>query len=168
MKKVIIGIHGLSNKPEKTILENWWINAMNEGLEKVNSELELPEFELVYWADALYDKPMSQNHDDKDHDLYLHEPYISADKGFQPSEISKRKKLYDFILEQLNKIFLNEDYTLNYSFLTDAIMSRFFEDLDVYYTEKCYLNEKEKCQASDLIKSRMENSWPYSCYSKRS
>ena len=34
-KKVIIGIHGLANKPEKKYLEPWWKSAILEGLEKI-------------------------------------------------------------------------------------------------------------------------------------
>ena len=31
MSKVIIGIHGLGNKPQKNLLEEWWKAAINEG-----------------------------------------------------------------------------------------------------------------------------------------
>jgi len=30
--KIIIGIHGLGNKPPKTILEKWWRQAIEDGL----------------------------------------------------------------------------------------------------------------------------------------
>ena len=55
MTKIIIGIHGLSNKPEKSQLKEWWKAAMLEGLEK-NAGISLSElpFESVYWADVTY------------------------------------------------------------------------------------------------------------------
>ena len=55
MTKIIIGIHGLSNKPEKSQLKEWWKAAMLEGLEK-NAGISLSElpFESIYWADVTY------------------------------------------------------------------------------------------------------------------
>jgi len=34
MAKVIIGIHGLANKPEKEALKQWWHDAIVEGGQK--------------------------------------------------------------------------------------------------------------------------------------
>ena len=35
MAKVIIGIHGLGNKPPKDILEKWWKLSIEEGFKKM-------------------------------------------------------------------------------------------------------------------------------------
>ena len=32
MAKIIIGIHGLSNKPAEPTLTAWWLAAINDGL----------------------------------------------------------------------------------------------------------------------------------------
>jgi hypothetical protein len=56
--KVIVGVHGLSNKPPSAVLEQWWAQAILEGL-AVNRQLHvitLP-FEMVYWADLMYPAP---------------------------------------------------------------------------------------------------------------
>lgn len=60
MSKVLIGIHGLSNKPERNTLKNWWEMAIKEGLEK-NTGIKNPKFNFqsVYWADVMYDHPDS-------------------------------------------------------------------------------------------------------------
>jgi len=52
---IIIGIHGLSNKPKKTLLADWWEQAILEGL-KVNFNLKeiSINFKSVYWADVTY------------------------------------------------------------------------------------------------------------------
>ena len=56
--KVIIGIHGLSNKPPEKTLANWWEKAMLEGLEvNCGLRLEALDFCSVYWADVMYRKP---------------------------------------------------------------------------------------------------------------
>ncbi len=36
MKKIIIGIHGIGNKPPAKILRKWWLNSIYEGLKKYN------------------------------------------------------------------------------------------------------------------------------------
>ncbi len=56
--KLIIGIHGLANKPEKNTLAKWWAKSMVEGLNK-NSRLPTTsvDFLSVYWADVMYPNP---------------------------------------------------------------------------------------------------------------
>ena len=53
MSKIIIGIHGLGNKPSRAILKEWWQKSIAEGLNKYNYPINQFEFELVYWADIL-------------------------------------------------------------------------------------------------------------------
>jgi len=56
MANVIIGIHGLGNKPSKRQLRRWWKLAMKEGLKTNNYPSVLPKFKLVYWADVMHEK----------------------------------------------------------------------------------------------------------------
>ncbi len=155
MANVIIGIHGLGNKPPKDLLEQWWKLAMMEGLKANNYNSVLPKFELVYWADILHNKPLSPSENDKDSPCFLNEPYIIASKEFPIENHSTRKKIIDFIGKQINKIFLNEDLSLNYSSLTDAILSKYFKDLDIYYTQNCDLENASVCKAKELINQRL-------------
>lgn len=65
--KLVIGIHGLSNKPPKEALERQWLTAMADGLSKYPIGLGPPrrarlqdlaiEFRLAYWADLRYPQP---------------------------------------------------------------------------------------------------------------
>ncbi len=59
MSKIIIGIHGLANKPLKEVLADAWRKAIAEGLEK-NLKISNPQLDLrlVYWADLLYKNPL--------------------------------------------------------------------------------------------------------------
>lgn len=155
MKKVIIGIHGLGNKPSKSLLQKWWKDAMLEGLRAQGFNKQLPDFELVYWADILHEKPLDDEEKDLKNPYYLDEPYTQAPESIELEDHSFRKKLTDFISEQLNKIFLNEDKSLNYSFLTDIILKTYFRDLDVYYTELCQDENDKSCKARDLIRNRI-------------
>jgi hypothetical protein len=69
---VVIGIHGLKNKPEKNLLTRWWAMSLQEGLRR-NLGLASPlAFELVYWADIQYTEPIPETE--------LDNPYITADR----------------------------------------------------------------------------------------
>lgn len=69
---VVIGIHGLKNKPEKDLLARWWVMSLQEGLQR-NLDLASPlAFELVYWADIQYLEPIPE--------ADLDNPYITADR----------------------------------------------------------------------------------------
>lgn len=58
MAKIIIGIHGLSNKPEEKKLYKWWLQAINDGLSKVDcNALPQAQFKFAYWADLMYETP---------------------------------------------------------------------------------------------------------------
>lgn len=58
MSKIIIGIHGLSNKPEKADLEDWWLRAINDGLKREGGQpIGATAFDLAYWADLCYARP---------------------------------------------------------------------------------------------------------------
>ena len=84
MANVIIGIHGLGNKPPKKTLEKWWKLAMIEGLQTYNYHSTLPKFELVYWADIMYEELQSVAEKDEGSPLFLKEKYVVA-----PGEIGR-------------------------------------------------------------------------------
>jgi len=155
MKQVIIGIHGMGNKVPKFLLEKWWKAAMNEGIDQAGCQKKLPEFEMVYWADILYDKPLDRLNRDGDSPYYLDEPYQISAPNAPIEDRSFRRKAKAYISEKLNDIFLNEDKTLNFSFITDAIMKKHFTDLDAYYTDE-YLDETDRTfPVRDLIRERL-------------
>jgi hypothetical protein len=155
MKKVIIGIHGLGNKPSKHLLEKWWEDAMLEGLKKQNHNVLLPKFELIYWADILYDKPLDLLKKDPESPHYLDEPYVKSTSNFIVEDNTLRRKVIGLISEQLNKIFLNEDKTLNFQFVSDFILKNFFIDLEKYYSGKYHNVEDYTFNIKDLIRNRI-------------
>ena len=155
MAKVIIGIHGLGNKPAKEILQDWWLFAMKEGLERLGKSTVLPKFEMVYWADILYDKPLDENILDKEDPYFLEEKYIPSIQKFEPEDNSRRQKVLDFIEDQLDKLFLNEDLTINFNGIMDSIIHRYFRDLEIYYAEECFDDNDVKCKARKLIRNRL-------------
>ncbi len=154
MKKVIIGIHGLGNKPEKKVLQKWWSNSMLEGLSLIGVNKKLPLFEMVYWADVLHEKPLNELTKDEKDPYFIGEPYAETPQNIIIEPHSFRQKIIDFVTEQLNKIFLNDDKTLNYSFISDAILKKYFTDLEVYYNEECTDENNVTCEARKLIRDK--------------
>ena len=128
---------------------------MIEGLNSSGFKKNLPSFELVYWADILYEKPLYRWEKDKDSQYFLDEPYIKAPKRNFEEKHPFQEKIIGFISDQLNKIFLNKDNSLNYRFITDAILKKYFRDLQLYYLEECKDENVVDCKARNLIQERL-------------
>lgn len=155
MASVIIGIHGMGNKPPGPLLESWWKLAMTEGLKLNGFNTLLPEFRLVYWADILHEKPLDESEKNKNSLLFVDEKYTKAPADFHSENHDTRRKLYDFLGSQMNRIFLNEDLTINYSFISDAILKRHFRDLDIYYRENHSLKTGQTRGVNEIIRERL-------------
>ncbi len=134
MSKIIVGIHGLGNKVPENVLTRWWESSIIEGLGRKVQESPSFDFQLVYWANFLHPVPEDPTIDDKKHHLYVSDPYIPA-SHFQQEEKGSdfRKKLLDYLGGQMERIFLNEDLSINFSSISDFIIHHFFSDLEVYY-----------------------------------
>ncbi|MBN1293269.1 MAG: hypothetical protein JXB48_15630 [Candidatus Latescibacteria bacterium] len=136
MSKIIIGVHGLGNKPPEKLLRKWWLKAIHEGLKKAGHDRMFLNFELVYWADITHEAPLNPNEKDTGHELYIGEPYTPSQKAIEEKPSNIRKKILDFVENELDKIFLNDDMTVNFSFVTDLIIRHFFKELGDYYATK--------------------------------
>ncbi len=132
-KKIIIGIHGLGNKVPKSLLEKWWRLAIAEGLEKIDKPNEDIPFKIVYWADILHPDPLDPEIKDSENPLYVDEPYLSAKGKENPAESEFQIKLLHYLEGQIDKIFLNDDLTINFKNVTDSFIRRYFQDLAAYY-----------------------------------
>jgi hypothetical protein len=155
MAKIIIGIHGLGNKPRKDLLQDWWRMAIIEGLEKIGVAYTMPEFELVYWADILHEKPTDETITNPESQLFLDEPYVPAKKTLIKKDTSVRKKVLDWFDEAADKIFLNNDMTVNYSYISDAIIHNYFKDLEAYYLNDKIIKNGIVSFARDQIRERL-------------
>jgi hypothetical protein len=135
MSKIIIGIHGMGNKPGEDQLSRWWVKAIREGLEG-KGHFWFLKFKMVYWASVLNNEPLDSSCNNIKDSLYLAEPYIRAIKGKVPPMNSQiRKLIRNQINEQLDRIFLNDNGTLHFNQLTDFIIRHFVKDLDAYYED---------------------------------
>ena len=155
MANIIIGIHGLGNKPPEELLEKWWKCAMIEGLRNSGHKTAITNFRLAYWADIIYDKSLDPDEKDTESPWFIDEKYTRAPENFPEEDYSTRKKVIDFLRRQMNRIFLNDDLTLNYSFISDTIINRYFKDLEAYYSANGSMNNNESHQTGELIKERL-------------
>ncbi len=155
MPNVIIFIHGLGNKPPKQLLENWWKRALLEGLNRENQKSVLPKTEMVFWTDLLYDKLLDPSESNAESPYYIDEPYVEAPAHVTVENHSKRLTVIDFLGNQLNRIFLNDDLSLNYSIITDSIVSKYFHDLDIYYKDDCLPDDNALCTIKIQIRNRL-------------
>lgn len=157
MGKIIIGIHGLGNKPSEKILKEWWKQSIEEGLLKYTNFSGDFRFELVYWADVFNEKPLDPLESDPGNPLFLDEIYTPSPSDYISDPHPMRQKILDILEEQLDKIFLNDDLTVNFSFITDNIIRAYFKELDSYYAKECEDEEDTNCRARDVIRKRTAN-----------
>lgn len=155
MAKVIIGIHGLGNKPSKNTLRKWWKKSMLEGLKNMQHKNKLPKFELIYWADLLYEKPLNESIKNEDHPLYVKEIYIEGKEPERGLKHPLKKKFLDWFDIAADKIFLNDDMTVNYSFISSAFIHNYFKDLEAYYENGEIKKNGQVYLARDQIRGRL-------------
>jgi hypothetical protein len=156
MAKIIIGIHGLGNKPPHKLLEQWWLTAINEGLQKTDQTTKAFTFRLVYWADILYPKPLNIELSDKEDPLYLAEPYAPSNGTLKAEPQGFKSRLIKYAEKQLDKVFLKEDMTLHFAGVTDSIIHKYFHELEAYY--HCADSENEAAKrypARDAIRQQL-------------
>ena len=157
MNKIILGIHGLGNKPPKDLLEKWWQKSIIDGIFASGHMQTDFQFELVYWSDLLHPESLDFNLTDDHHKLFLSEPYVPPTKDRQRETKTNRKKILDYLEKQMDKILLNDDYSINFSTVTDSIIHHYFRDLDCYYSADCHVVGNTDERARESIRKRLED-----------
>ncbi|MFT5137898.1 MAG: hypothetical protein ACI8XV_002941 [Arenicella sp.] len=126
---VVIGIHGLSNKPSATQLEKWWKQALDEGLRR-NLGVSLSyKFELVYWADVRNRKPVSPTDQD--------EPYRpAAGEGALPSyQGGALDSFRGFVQKWGGRALDKEKELIGLGTNVENVIGLKLEDMDQYYQD---------------------------------
>ena len=135
MSKIIIGIHGLSNKPEAAVLQQYWHKALVEGLNNAGHHDDV-HFESVYWAKYLYKTPL---HDDDNFDfdsLFNEEPYVPAEAGaLREYEDSWKDSLRSSALSIVGESVDAMKEHLGMDRLADWVLEKWLKDLAFYYDE---------------------------------
>lgn len=152
MSHVIIGIHGMGNKPPEKTLQTWWKASIREGLKRINRPRRLFNFEIFYWAHYLHPEPLQPRVRDTKNPLYIEEPYFHSEKTVEKKNPDMiRQRILNFFNKQLDKIFLKADFTINHGSIADFILRHFFRDLEIYYSNRCILPGNKDCDAKSII-----------------
>jgi hypothetical protein len=155
LSKIIIGIHGLGNKPPKELLSKWWKVAILEGLRKNNHSGKDFDFELVYWADVLHKNPLDPNETDRENPQYLNEPYTPEGKSINSEEMGFRKKALEYLEKYSKNILVNGVLSLNIPSLTELFIHRHLKDLEEYYSKSYTLINNKKRLVREVIIDRL-------------
>ena len=157
MSKVVIGIHGLGNKPPMDLLAKWWKEALLEGLRKNNRSAKDFNFELVYWADILHKTPLNLDETNTESEYYISEPYRPEEDKTEREKLSFRKKALEYLEKYTEKILIDGVLSLNIPSLTDLFIHRHLRDLEEYYSETyTNINNKNRLVREVIIERLVE------------
>jgi hypothetical protein len=132
---VIIGIHGLANKPPVDEKTRWWKTAIAEGLARNEGRAD-PEFlfEFVYWADLRYDAPLSEDSN--------REPYRPYDgTGPLPSVEEAPATTAKDVLAPLYAGIDHVEEATGVTLVDDLILEHRFDDLWHYHLERSFAQQ---------------------------
>ncbi|MFQ5651969.1 MAG: esterase/lipase family protein [bacterium] len=136
MKRVIIGIHGIGNKPPQPLLRHWWQNAICEGVDKCGLSLKHFKFEMVYWAHYLYSQPQDIREKNPENELHVSNPYVPAKTKHNTARPGwVRKKILDLVEVMMDEAFMTENRIFNFDRIGDYVIRKKFRDLDLYYQQ---------------------------------
>ncbi|RLC50875.1 MAG: hypothetical protein DRZ79_03700 [Candidatus Cloacimonadota bacterium] len=154
MKKIIVGIHGLKNKPPQEILQEWWKLSIKEGLLRMGKPVKSFQFELAYWADCNYQKPLDPLIKDKNSEYYIDNPYFPVNEHHQiPKKVKYKAKMLKFLEQELEKVVLHKKGFSGIDTILDLTIRRMFNDLDTYFHGNCRANPQIK--AKTFIQERL-------------
>jgi len=128
-RSVVIGIHGLANKPPEEEKSRWWLAAMREGLERNLSAIPAPfAFSFVYWANLRYDAPLDAG---RNREPYEPDPGLGAFPHFEDASSAAALSLTDRFYRLIDR--LQEKTGLMP--VDDLILEHRLDDLWGYYED---------------------------------
>lgn len=155
MARIIIGIHGLGNKPPHHVLKNWWLQSIKEGLRHVGHPEVFIPFEMVYWADLFHPRPLDINEKNPESPYFPEFPYTPA-VDFTPKKIGKiRRRVLDFLEQEMKKMTASKEFSHTLHLVSDWLIRRYFTDLDLYYRSKVRTADHAETPAREVIRHRL-------------
>ncbi|HEX7358133.1 MAG TPA: hypothetical protein VF270_10530 [Ignavibacteriaceae bacterium] len=151
--KIIIGIHGLGNKPPKNVLENWWKQSIIDGLRYNNFKVTDFDFVLIYWADILHPTPIEISVTNTSPEV-ISEVYSSEEYTERNKPLNYREKAFEYLEKYYNNFIINEVLTLKYPAITEFFIHLHLRDLKTYYSTEPVFYCGKKSIAKDAIVDR--------------
>ena len=156
MRRIIIGIHGIGNKPSPKILSKWWEKSIYEGLKKYNYTSRRFKFEMVYWADLLHEAPLDPKVTNRDDPAFMAEKYLPESQPIiEP--IGFRQKAIEYLENYYDKLIVRGILSLDNKTLTELFIHRHMKDLESYYTPKYIEVNGRKLLVKDAVIERLLN-----------
>ena len=147
---VLIGIHGLLNKPAKAVLEGWWRNAIVEGLARNHATQTQPAFSLCYWADVRNPSPILVED--------LGERYEAAPgqgplARYDPTTLDKTRA---FLQKWGGRMLDKEKDLIGLGTNVEKLLGVGLQDLDAYYGDTT-IRQKMRSRLSALLESHKQH-----------
>jgi hypothetical protein len=155
MSKVIIGIHGLGNKPPEPLLGSWWRLAIEEGLKAIAKPHYFFKFQLAYWSRFLHQQPLDPQLKDPEDPLYIPDPYLPGNTTTPDKAPTLRQKMLGVFKKQMSHILLDTDFTIRHSQISNMVIHYFYKDLDIYYSANCPDAEHVHLAARECIQTQL-------------
>ncbi len=155
MERIIIGIHGLGNKPAAAVLHRWWRKSLHEGFRAIGHPRRRLPFETVYWADILHRIPYDPAIRDRGDERFLEEPYRPSPGAPIPVSRPVRKKILDLVEKQIMRLDPDEGSSLLWKQLNDLVLRRFFAELEAYYTNSLEIAPGAALAYRDIVRTRL-------------
>jgi hypothetical protein len=144
MGNIIIGIHGLSNKPEEKKVERDWKKAILEGLNKNTSlDVQSINFTSVYWADVMYKEPKPKS----DYKPAKQDALKRYKDGWLDIVRAKAQEFGGNVLDELKDLFGIDE-------VADKFLQKKFVDLHTYYHNADKRSELRSRLKEEVIKNR--------------
>ncbi|WP_336488453.1 hypothetical protein [Methylobacterium nigriterrae] len=145
---VIIGIHGLANKPPEEEKARWWRAAIAEGFAR-NAAAAAADFtfDFVYWADLRYDEPLAGG---RNLEPYRAVDGVGAFPRFDPEADAGRTSLTGRLYRTLGRVESATGLTL----LDDAILEYRLDDLWNYHKDRDFREAARSRLAACLARHR--------------
>ena len=152
---VVIGVHGLGNKPPRRQLAAWWRLAMTEGMRLAGYAPGRFRFRLVYWADLLHAHPVDQRIPESDPWTLErpYEPYPEPPPLRKPSPF--RRRVLDELERLIDRIASDENGFRNVERLGNRVVGLLFRDLQIYYHGTCIDRRRRVRPAREVIREEL-------------
>ncbi|MDH5355757.1 MAG: alpha/beta hydrolase [Gammaproteobacteria bacterium] len=159
MGQIIIGIHGLANKPPKEELEEYWYKSIAEGLDNIGAKSEGINFKLVYWANYLYKYQLHREKGYEFDSYYNNEPYIKAKpNALEVHDDDWKDKFRAFTGNILGSGMDWAKRSFDFDGLANAVLKAKLKDLDFYYQGKNVITQEgQKQSAKDVFRAELTN-----------
>ncbi len=156
MERIILGIHGLGNKPAAGLLQSWWRKSLYEGFSGIGHPRRGIPFETVYWADVLHRAPESPAVTDTRDPLFLKEPYRPSPGPDAIRSEPMASKLIDLFETPLKRMELDENGVV-WRHFSDLVLSNFFQELVAYFANRLEIVPGAEVAYRDIVRARLIN-----------